>query len=258
MTVFDPNLHIQTVTVVGLGGTGAQVARSVARIVYDMRAARLHTPKIVLIDPDPVEHKNVGRQLYTAADIGQKKAHVLMRRFNAALGLDIASIDQAVDADRHFERSGSLIVGCVDNHLARRELARVKGAVWIDAGNHVDAGQVVIGNTGDRETALRNLDGHKGKTAYLPHAGLLFPALLEPEPPAPQPVQAVSCAELVEAGSQHLLINDWVAAVTAQYVYKLLHREPVRSFLTYVSADALSVRSLPICREEITSHLDHK
>ena len=45
MNVFDPNIHIETVTVVGLGGTGAQVARHVARIVYDMRRSRLHTPQ---------------------------------------------------------------------------------------------------------------------------------------------------------------------------------------------------------------------
>lgn len=70
MTVFDPNLHIQTVTVVGLGGTGAQVARLVARIVYDMRVVRLHTPKIILIDPDTVEWEIVGRQLYTASHVG--------------------------------------------------------------------------------------------------------------------------------------------------------------------------------------------
>jgi len=256
MIIFDPNLHIQTVTVVGLGGTGAQVARSVARIVYDMRAARLHTPKIVLIDPDTVEHKNVGRQLYTAADVGQKKAHVLMRRFNAALGQDIAAIDQAVDADRHFERSGNLIVGCVDNHLARRELARVRGAVWIDAGNHVDAGQVVIGNTGDRETALRHLDGHRGKTAYLPHAGLLFPALLEPELEVkPQSEPERSCAELVAAREQDLLINDWMAIIASQYLYKLLHRQPITSFVSYVSTDGMSVRSVPICRDELLPYL---
>jgi len=87
MNIFDPNTHIQTVSIVGLGGTGAQVARSVARMVYDMKAARLHTPQIVLIDPDKVEQKNVGRQLYVEADVGQPKAHVLMRRFNMALGL---------------------------------------------------------------------------------------------------------------------------------------------------------------------------
>lgn len=30
LNTFDPNTHIQTVTIIGLGGTGAQVARSVA------------------------------------------------------------------------------------------------------------------------------------------------------------------------------------------------------------------------------------
>jgi hypothetical protein len=117
LNTFDPNTHIQTITIVGLGGTGAQIARSVARMVYDMQAARLHTPQIILIDPDEVEHKNVGRQLYTEADVGQPKACVLMRRFNMALGLDIIAIDQPVNAERHFERWGNLIVGAVDNHL---------------------------------------------------------------------------------------------------------------------------------------------
>ena len=62
--IFDPNTHIQTVVIAGCGGTGAQVARIVARILYDMRRARLHTPNLLLIDPDHVEEKNVGRQLY--------------------------------------------------------------------------------------------------------------------------------------------------------------------------------------------------
>jgi tRNA A37 threonylcarbamoyladenosine dehydratase len=64
MNTFDPNTHIQSIVIVGCGGTGAQVARIVGRIVYDMQRARLHTPKIILIDPDIVEEKNVGRQLY--------------------------------------------------------------------------------------------------------------------------------------------------------------------------------------------------
>jgi len=60
MNSFDPNTHIKTVTVVGVGGTGAQVARILGRIVYDMARprsgrGRLHTPQIVLIDPDTVE-----------------------------------------------------------------------------------------------------------------------------------------------------------------------------------------------------------
>jgi PRTRC genetic system ThiF family protein len=163
LNVFDPNTHIQTIAIVGLGGTGAQVARSVARMVYDMKAARLHTPQIVLIDPDTVEQKNVGRQLYTVADVGQPKAHVLMRRFNIVLGLNIIAIDQPVNAEKHFERWGNLIVGAVDNHLARRELAKANSAIWVNAGNHFNAGQVMIGNTGDQETALRYIDGQNGR-----------------------------------------------------------------------------------------------
>jgi PRTRC genetic system ThiF family protein len=253
MNVFDPFMHLQTVTVVGLGGTGSQVARSLARTIYDMRRARLHTPAVVFIDPDVVEEKNVGRQMFAAGDVGQNKSRVLARRFNQALGLQIAAIDQPVDARRHFERHGSLIIGCVDNHDARRELAKVDG-IWLDAGNHFDSGQVCIGNSVDRESLLRHVDGEQGKYRYLPSPALLFPQLLQPEPqPTPQP--NLSCADLVARGDQHLLINDLVACVVAGYVYKLLHRQPVTTFVSYVSVDALSVRSLPICRDELLLYL---
>jgi PRTRC genetic system ThiF family protein len=256
MISFDPNTQLSTITIVGCGGTGAQVARSVARMVYDMREARLHTPQVVLIDPDMVESTNIGRQLFSHADLGQPKAQVLMRRFNLALGLNMTAICEAVDAERHFERWGNLIVGCVDNHLARRELAKVSGALWCDSGNHVNSGQVVIGNSGDRDLVLRQLDGRDGKIGYLPHAGLLFPALLEPETePAPQPQQ--SCAERVAARSQELTINDWMSVATAQYIYKLLHRQPIQSFMSFISSDSLmSVRSIPITADEIRTRLE--
>ncbi|MBN8590630.1 MAG: PRTRC system ThiF family protein [Anaerolineae bacterium] len=255
MISFDPNTQISTITIVGCGGTGASVTRSVARMVYDMREARMYTPQVVLIDPDVVERHNVGRQLFTEADVGQPKAQVLMRRFNLALGLSMTAICEAVDAERHFDRWGNLIVGCVDNHLARRELAKVSGAIWIDAGNHASAGQVAIGNTGDRDLVLRHLDGRDDKVGYLPHAALLFPALLEPEAePAPQPQQ--SCAELVAVRSQELTINDWMAVATSQYIYKLLHRQPINSFATFISSDGMSVRSVPITPDEIRTRLE--
>jgi len=255
MISFDPNTQVTTITIVGCGGTGAAVARLVARTVYDMREARMHTPQVVLIDPDIVEITNTGRQMYTQGDLGQPKAQVLMRRFNLALGLSMTAICEPVDAERHFERWGNLIVGCVDNHLARRELAKVSGATWIDSGNHARAGQVVIGNSGDRDLVLRHLDGRDGKIGHLPHAGLLFPALLEPEAePAPQPRQ--SCAELVAARSQELTINDWMSVAIAQYIYKLLHRQPITSFATFISSDGMSVRSVPITPDEIRTRLE--
>lgn len=256
MNVFDPNLHFKTVTIVGCGGTGGQIARSAARILYDMKVTRMHTPKLVLIDPDHVELKNVGRQLYTAADVGHPKAEVLMRRFNCALGLDSVAITHPVDAKRHFDQhNAGIVIGAVDNHLARCELAKIERGIWIDAGNHADSGQVVIGNTGDSDVMRRHLDGRDGKYSYLPNAALLFPQLLEPEPePTPAP-ETLSCTELVAAGTQQLLVNDWIAIVASQYLYKLLHRQPIRTFLSYISSDALGVRSVPICQEELSAYL---
>ncbi len=256
MNVFDPNLHLKTVTVVGLGGTGAQIARHVARIVYDLQRSRLHPPQIVFIDPDTVEAKNVGRQLFTEAEIGQNKALALMRRFNCALGLEIVALPEAVNAEEHFERyGGNLVIGAVDNPLARRELARING-LGLDCGNHRASGQVVLGNTSDRDLVQRHIDGNDGQYPYLPNAALLFPALLEPEPPVETPNEELSCADLVLQGDQHLLVNDWMACAAASYLYALLRRQSVTTFATFISLDGLSVRSLPICRDELTPYLN--
>lgn len=255
--IFDPNAYLKTVTIVGVGGTGAQVARIAGRMAYDMQRARQHAPQIVLIDPDTIEEKNVGRQLFSPSVIGMNKAECVGRMLNLALGLDVRWIPDYVDPIRHFDRhSGNLVVSCVDNHEARQALHRVSG-VLIGAGNHANAGQVCIGNCDDPDLMYRFLDGREGKYPYLPKEGLLFPDLLRPAPDAaPQPAANLSCAELVESGDQELLVNDFMAAVVGQYIHKLLHREPIRSFLTYIAAGEVpTVRSLPICREELSAYL---
>jgi PRTRC genetic system ThiF family protein len=246
---FDPSIHIKTVTIISVGGTGAATARIVARIVYDMQRSRRHAPQIVLVDHDRVEEKNIGRQaLFAPADVGKCKAEVVGRRLNFALGLDIGWICEPVDASRHFDRyGGNLVISCVDNHEARREIHRISG-ILVGAGNGVDSGQVSIGSTDDPDLVRRFIDGRDGKYPYLPKEGLLFPELLQPESPRPTP--PASCGEMVEP--QSLLVNDWMATVIGGYVYKLLHRMPICSFLTYVSSgDFPGVRSVPICREEL-------
>ncbi|MBZ0297482.1 MAG: hypothetical protein K8L99_33300 [Anaerolineae bacterium] len=46
-----------------------------------------------------------------------------------------------------------------------------------------------------------------------------------------------------------------MATIASQYIYKLLHRQPITSFVSYISADGMSVRSIPICREELSAYL---
>lgn len=255
--VFDPNLYIKSVTIVGIGGTGAQVARIVGRIVYDMQRSRKHTPQIVLIDPDVVEEKNVGRQLFSPSMLGKNKAESVGKMLNLALGLDVRWIPDFVDPVRHFERYGSnLVISCVDNHEARQAIHQINGVI-LGGGNHENSGQICIGNSDDPEQMQRNLDGRDGKYPYLPKEGLLFPELLLPEPTSERPtvMTNASCAELVMEGSQHLLINDWMASVMGSYIYKLLHRQPIKSFLTFLNADDFAVQSKVINRQELEVYL---
>jgi len=250
---FDFHQQISEVVLVGTGGTGSQVARTLCRVVYDLRRRGHHTPALKFVDPDVVEPKNVGRQMFTESDIGKAKAMTLATRFNLAMGLGIVAYIEPFDADKHASRYGSLVVGCVDNHLARRELSRVHG-LWLDCGNDKTSGQVCLGNTSKPDEVQRAIKANQ--FSHLPNVALLFPQLLEPEPtPETMPAPTASCADLVETGDQSLLVNDMIGIVAGEYLFKLLNRLPVFTFLTYVDADALAMRSVPITGESIWSYL---
>lgn len=254
---FDPNQHIRRVVLVGLGGTGGHLARLLARMLYDMEQRGLHRPSLLFVDPDRVETKNVGRQNFSVADAhsGGFKAEVLARYFNLSLGLDIEWATEPFDPDRHVEKWNTLIIDAVDNHEARWAIARAD-TLTVSCGNHHNAGQVCIGNTIDRERvthALERLPEDREEIAIslLPAPSLLFPDLLEPELGTEEPAEDLSCSELIARGDQALLINDTMAVVAAHYVYCVLHRQPIRSFMTYVDCDILTMRSIPIIADNI-------
>jgi PRTRC genetic system ThiF family protein len=263
--VFDPHLYEPGIIIVGVGGTGANVARSVARIAYDMKQRSMTVPEICLIDPDKVEEHNVGRQLFGPQDVGRNKAEVVAMRLNYTLGLTIGFVPTGVDK-QCLRGNSRIIISCVDNHEARQVIhdnldsMGYSKNILIGVGNDKDSGQVCIGNTKHREDALKSVkgDGKKAKQkeiVFLPAEGLLFPALLQPDPEPKRNKRNLSCAELLALGEQHLLINDLMATVAASYVYKLLHREPITTFLTYVNLQYLTMRSLPISNLEIESYL---
>ncbi len=113
---FNPHQMVRQIVLVGVGGTGSILARHLARILVDLRARRHHLPSVLLVDPDRVEQRNIGRQSYTAADIGEYKCRVLGTRLNFVFGLDMAWACEPLDADKHIER-GAIVLGAVDNYL---------------------------------------------------------------------------------------------------------------------------------------------
>jgi len=254
--IFDPHTYIKTIYVVGVGGTGCSAARVIARILYDMERRRKHAPQMILVDHDVVEEKNIGRQaLFQPADIGSPKAITVARRLSFALGLEIGAIPMKFDPERHTDRyGGNLIVSCVDNHEARQAIHRAKG-VFVQSGNERDHGQVIIGSSNDADMIRHESNWQNDTVRHLPTEGLLFPSLLEPDPVvAPQP--AASCGEMVEQGNQSLLVNDWQALVIGSYVYKLLHRAPIHTFMTFIDADDGTVSGKEISRENVLAYLN--
>jgi PRTRC genetic system ThiF family protein len=243
---FDPHLHLDHIVIVGAGGTGAQVARSVARILYDARSRRIHTPHLTIIDPDVVSPANIGRQLFAPNHVNLPKSTVLAQRLGLALGLEITAVT-APFHPRHMPTSygsSTVVIACVDNHEARSAIHDYSCAALIDLGNHRTRGQCVIGNQPTNSPSYFNPD-RQNVIRYLPHPYRVFPQLLEPEPETAADA-TLSCAQLVEQSTQHLLINDLMSLTAANYVYRLIHRQPITHWLSFADIDEISLRHVPI------------
>ncbi len=153
------------IMLVGVGGTGSTLALFLASLAYHARQKRIQV-ELTLVDPDTVGSANVGRQAFAPAEaLGGElpKATSMALRLNAAYGLGIAAWPAPYEAEmgaRWFHQGGRgaacqhLIIGCVDSHTGRREIAKTvaafHGRIWaLDSGNERTNGQVLIGNTTD-------------------------------------------------------------------------------------------------------------
>jgi len=251
--VILPEVTTTTIIQVGVGGTGSWLAMSLARLVYHAGQAG-QSVNLVLVDPDVVENRNVGRQGFSVAEIGQNKAESMALRLSLALGIEVAAAavpfvagDFVSWANQQYRPYGSdrarlVLVGAVDNYLARRELAQAvaegKGRIWaVDCGNGRANGQVLVGNLTDPR--LMQVD------ALGVCSGLLSPYLQEPGLLEPDPIQEtlLSCADLTLREEQSLLINTQVAAVAAQYLYDLVIRRTLWQYATYLNLEPPTMSS---------------
>ena len=117
-------LETLTVTVIGVGAVGRQVA---------LQLAALGARRIQLVDFDRVESTNVTTQGYGVGDLGELKVEATRA---AVLTIDPAIDVQAV-ADRYRPALdvGEAVFCCVDSISARSAIWRVVGACcrfWVD------------------------------------------------------------------------------------------------------------------------------
>ena len=199
------------VTVVGCGGTGGFVAEGLCRLLPA-------TTDLVLVDHDRVEERNLIRQNFSPEDLGNFKSEALALRLAQRYSRPIAYSTFPIALTE--VKVPGLVIGCVDNGPARREIAeKVKHSLlpsygyvswWVDAGNGENYGQILIGN------ALKGaaFDSEKGTCFALPLPTLQRPELLSQAPPRQQ-----DCAQIAEQGPT---INQAMASVVVEVVRKLI------------------------------------
>lgn len=243
------SIHI---TLVGCGGTGSFLALHLARLAYHVGGR--FAVMLTFVDPDVVEHKNIGRQNFCPAEVGRPKARCLMERYNRAFGLGIGAHvgpfeKELVVKGIQYHPALRMVVGAVDNAAARRDIHQVvsdyeKGSLWwLDGGNHENSGQVLLGNRVDLKAPQIS---PLGFCEALPSPGVQHPEILEdPVGPVETPATA-SCADLVLADVQSLMVNQAVAGWMAAYVYRLLLSRDLDTYATYFDLVAGSARSLAI------------
>lgn len=200
-----------TVLIVGCGGTGGFVAEGLYRLL-PARAT------LMLVDPDLVEERNLGRQNFSLPDLGRFKSQVLAETLALKMGRAVAySVLPISMLDSH---GSGIVIGCVDNGPARRDIAQKIVANswhpwWLDAGNGENYGQVLIGN---RETQRLHdaFELDKGLCHFLPLPTIQRPELLS------QVTERRGCAEAVEAREQSPTINRFMAALVLEMIRKLI------------------------------------
>lgn len=213
---------------IGAGGTGGHIAPHLYRLLY-----ALDRPvRFIVCDGDTVEEKNLVRQNFTKADLGENKAKVVAERYSNAFGLETSYVPSFIeDAGTLAElvRPGLLaanqrthawthdtvpelviLIGAVDNNRSRQLCHQVfmaaKELIYIDSGNGEYTGQVVCG-------VRRN-----GRTVYQP-VGLRYPEMFQADDLFPS---EVSCAEASVSAPQTIAANLMAATAVVTMVYNIL------------------------------------
>jgi hypothetical protein len=221
------------IVMIGAGGTGGHIAPHLYRLLY-----ALDRPvKFIICDGDIVEEKNLVRQNFTRADLGENKAKVVAERYSNVFGLETSYVPDFIEdpqrleqlirpktwtSDRfvkdpktrtlHREVFSELVIliGAVDNNRSRQMCHEVflksRELIYIDSGNGEYTGQVVCG--------IRR----GGKTIYKP-VGMLYPDLAEAEDLFPS---ELSCADASVSAPQTIVANLMAATAVVTMVYNIL------------------------------------
>jgi PRTRC genetic system ThiF family protein len=260
--------------VVGAGGTGSFAMPAIARLMFELKNQQGKPVEMLIVDPDIVESGNITRGNFCAAEIGRLKAQTLAERIALAWGIECHYAAEQFNAERHLKpddyHSLTMIVGCVDNHFARREIhnaidmnrrygsSDAPNLWWLDGGNGRSSGQVLLGSNTKRTRPDQHFTG-TSLCHSLPAPSLVHPDLLEAEKTLPsQDRERLSCPDRVRLGEQSLNINQRVAVEMAEMLTEMFLTRSLKRFASYFDLETGTGRSLYCTPDQIAAAVPKK
>jgi PRTRC genetic system ThiF family protein len=239
------------IVVVGCGGTGGFVAEGLCRLLSGSDIP------ILLIDHDRVEPHNLVRQNFYEGDVGKFKSQALAerlaRQYRRRIGYSVYPYMHDLRGQEFGSGDGGylhtpaiqgIIIGCVDNAEARREIGKTLGYTnwWLDAGNGFSSGQVLLGNSKTAAELDSPFIEESGEVERLPIPTLQLPGLMAP--PTKEKRDTRDCAEAVAAEEQGPVINQAMATLVLEFVYRLLNKK-LTWMGAYIDLDAGTLQTVP-------------
>jgi len=226
------------IALAGAGGNGSQVLNGLARLDLAMRSLGhpfgLH---VTAFDADEVSEANIGRNLWSPADVGANKAVLAVSRLNAYYGLDFDAVPSRYDANLEFGSARcDILISCVDTRQARSEMREMilEGTgpdyYWMDLGNFESVGQIVLGEV-------------EPNPMRLPFVTDLFPEVADVSIPE---VNRHSCSLAMSLESQGLFVNDFTSRMALQLLYDLLRKGQIRHCGAMVNLESMRMSPIPI------------
>ena len=227
----------------GVGGTGSHILTGLARMNQALKALGHPGLYILAIDGDNVSEANVGRQLFSKADIGRNKATVLVTRLNAFFGTDWASCPYQITKEfSNGDGSPQIIITAVDSLKSRilfyRSAKNLTAHYWMDTGNTADTGQVIFGSVNPVEQPDK-----PGVTPYLPNAVDLYGNNLSV---GEEDNQGPSCSMAEALNRQDLFINQMVATCALHILWQGFRYGYLTQHGAFIDMQSMTTRPLPV------------
>lgn len=259
---------------VGTGGTGGYLVQHIAQLLGTSGTKAAY----VIADPDVIERKNLGNQLFLPSEVGIRKAEVLAKRYSAAYGIDIGYYtDSYIENTEQLKRLFSaeyiptgdnlhtlflpIIVGTVDNNFTRRVIhelfTKLKTCIYIDAGNEStivprDWQTRTKENWTEEELKAYDESGWSGQVVVGVKLNLfkqapvaeVFPDILTDDDEL-RPSE-LSCSELNASEPQRLVVNKFAALIVANILTEIVERHTISSHISFFHAKRTYIRTTPI------------